>query len=82
METPFYPEGGGQVGDAGEILWRPGGQDCIVRDTQDGHARSLIIHFGEVDPGKRSSLGDTVDWVSWMRYGGRTPPETTRQHTC
>ncbi|MDN5346716.1 MAG: alanyl-tRNA synthetase [Clostridia bacterium] len=46
--TPFYPEGGGQVGDQGEILW-PGGR-ARVEDTQrlsDGK----IIHQVEVQSG-------------------------------
>ena len=56
-ETPFYPEGGGQVGDAGVILSLRGHVD--VDDTQspmDG----LIVHKGRVRSGAIAP-GDLVE---------------------
>ncbi|GIW44995.1 MAG: alanine--tRNA ligase [Candidatus Binatia bacterium] len=48
-ETPFYPEGGGQVGDSGWIESEAG--DLIeVRDTQKARG-NLIVHIGEVRRG-------------------------------
>ncbi len=48
VETPFYPEGGGQAGDTGEIAG-PAGR-VIVEDTQSP-AEGLIVHRGRVVEG-------------------------------
>ena len=50
-ETPFYPEGGGQVGDSG-VIHHAGGR-LTVRDTQSRPAGtgSLIVHYAEVTEG-------------------------------
>ncbi|MCE2404450.1 MAG: alanine--tRNA ligase [Dehalococcoidia bacterium] len=55
-DTPFYAEGGGQVGDAGTIRG-PNGRVC-VEDTQAPVA-GLIVHRGVVAEGD-VSLGDLV----------------------
>ena len=57
VETPFYPEGGGQVGDAGVIAGSEGRVD--VNDTQTVMP-GLIVHFGVVSNGTLS-VGDSVD---------------------
>ena len=54
--TPFYPEGGGQTGDAGRLLG-PGGE-VRVRDTQS--RGDLIAHLGEVVRGSLAN-GDAVE---------------------
>ena len=55
-ETPFYAEGGGQVGDAGSIVGPNGVVE--VTDTQNP-AAGLIVHRGVVSEGD-ISLGDPV----------------------
>ena len=56
-ETPFYAEGGGQIGDAGVIVG-PNGR-VRVDDTQSPVA-GLIVHRGVVEEGE-ISLGEPVD---------------------
>ena len=74
LETPFYPEGGGQVGDAG-VLAGPGGR-VDVHDTQTVMP-GLIAHFGKATQGE-FSVGDTVDaHVDPVRR-----QDTARNHTA
>ena len=51
--SPFYPEGGGQVGDRGRLTW-PGGS-AEVEDTQPGGQRSQLVRClvtsGQLKPG-------------------------------
>ena len=56
-ETPFYAEGGGQVGDAG-VIAGPNGR-VRVEDTQSPVA-GLIVHRGVVEEGDMS-LGEQVN---------------------
>ena len=55
--TPFYAEGGGQVGDAG-VITGPNGR-VQVEDSQSPVA-GLIVHKGVVEEGD-ISLGETVE---------------------
>jgi alanyl-tRNA synthetase len=55
-ETPFYPEGGGQVGDTG-LLEGPQGK-VQVRDTQSPRI-GLIVHRSHIEKGT-ISVGDPV----------------------
>ncbi len=73
--TPFYPEGGGQVGDRGEVIW-PGGR-FLVEDTQSIGEGGLTVHIGELDSGSLS-VGDPVEGRvdEQLRY------DTMRNHTA
>jgi alanyl-tRNA synthetase len=55
-ETPFYSEGGGQVGDMGELIG-PSGR-VAVEDTQSPIS-GLIVHRGRLTGGKLA-IGDMV----------------------
>ena len=57
VETPFYPEGGGQIGDAGQLVGPNGSVD--VRDTLEVMP-DVIVHFGSVTSGS-IALGDSVE---------------------
>ncbi len=72
--TPFYAEGGGQVGDAGDISAADGRID--VHDTQEAMP-GLIIHFGKVARGNLR-LGDAVD----ARVDPIRREDTARNHTA
>ncbi|MCH7836407.1 MAG: alanine--tRNA ligase, partial [Chloroflexi bacterium] len=72
-ETPFYPEGGGQVGDCGEIIG-PNGR-VAVEDTQTV-AERLIVHRGRVVEG-RIAVGDAVT----ARVEPQHRQDTMRNHT-
>lgn len=57
VETPFYAEGGGQVGDTGEIVTSRGA--FVVEDTQrDGSGH--VLHAGRVLHGE-ITVGDVAD---------------------
>ena len=74
LQTPFYAEGGGQIGDAGDISGDNG--RIAVTDTQEVMP-GLIVHFGKVAAGS-VSLGETVDAnVDPIRR-----EDTARNHTA
>jgi alanyl-tRNA synthetase len=73
-ETSFYPEGGGQVGDRGEIV-APNGR-VAVEDTQRVAGR-LIVHRGSVTEG-RIVKGDAVT----ARVDAQHREDTMRNHTA
>ncbi|MDO8616347.1 MAG: alanine--tRNA ligase [Dehalococcoidia bacterium] len=73
-ETPFYPEGGGQVGDRGEIAG-PHGR-LVVEDTRRV-AERLIVHRGRVSEG-RIAVGDEVT----ARVDPQHRADTMRNHTA
>ena len=56
FDTPFYPEGGGQTGDSGEII--ASGARVEVTDTQYA-SEGLIVHGGRVVEG-RIAVNDAV----------------------
>ena len=74
VATPFYSEGGGQVGDAGEIAGADG--RILIHDTQEVMP-GLTVHFGKVAQGT-VSMGETVDaYVDPIRR-----EDTARNHTA
>ncbi len=74
IATPFYPEGGGQVGDSGEIVTGSGA--FTVEDTQRP-VPDVIIHRGRVMEGYLS-LGD----VAQLTVNASRRWETARHHTA
>ncbi|MDP2935887.1 MAG: alanine--tRNA ligase [Dehalococcoidia bacterium] len=74
MASPFYPEGGGQVGDTGEIRTSTGA--FTVQDTQRP-TPDLIIHRGRVAEGYLS-LGDAAR----LQVAAGRRWEIARHHTA
>ena len=74
LQTPFYAEGGGQIGDAGEISGDSG--RIAVHDTQEVMP-GLILHFGKVTDGA-VGLGESVD----ARVDAIRREDTARNHTA
>ena len=72
-QTPFYPEGGGQVGDGGRLVWPEG--ELRIDDTQ-AHG-DLIAHHGEVVLGTLR-VGDAVQ--AFVDNDQRR--DTMRNHTA
>ncbi|MDC0035391.1 alanine--tRNA ligase [Chloroflexi bacterium] len=74
QETPFYPEGGGQVGDGGTISGAEG--EIKVHDTKEA-IPGLIVHYGTVAKGT-VSVGDAMEsHVDPIRRD-----DTARNHTA
>ncbi|MEO8457220.1 MAG: alanine--tRNA ligase [Chloroflexota bacterium] len=72
--TPLYPEGGGQVGDRGEIV-APNGR-IVVEDTQRV-AGKLIMHRGRVAKGSIAVGEEVTARVDAVHRG-----HTRRNHTA
>ena len=73
QQTPFYAEGGGQVGDTGTITG-PNGR-MRVEDTQSPIA-GLIVHHGVVEEGDISLGQQVVAQVDMLRRA-----DTARNHS-
>ena len=72
-ETPFYPEGGGQVGDAGAI--RVGAAQIEISDTKA--FGDVIAHIGTITAGE-IAVGDAAEAV----VDRARRADTTRNHTA
>ncbi len=55
--SPFYAEGGGQVGDTG-LIRTSSGATLTVLDTKDGHVHLARVDEGEVVPGEVEAVVD------------------------
>ncbi len=77
--TPFYPEGGGQIGDQGE-LWAADGREKLgdVLDTQKEGA--AILHRARLLPGKTLKPGAEVTASVDASRRGRIRPHHTATH--
>ena len=73
-QTPFYPEGGGQVGDRGELVGASG--RFRVDDTQAVGEGGVIAHVGRLLAGS-ISVGDTLE----ARVDEDLRADTMRNHT-
>jgi alanyl-tRNA synthetase len=76
--TPFYPEGGGQIGDRGELREAGGGSSLFaVEDTQKPLG-GLIVHRGTLHG--RLRVGETVDALVDAERRGHTMRNHTGTH--
>ncbi|WP_374442582.1 alanyl-tRNA editing protein [Stella sp.] len=74
--TVFYPTGGGQPGDTGEIRLADGGRVAIV-DTVKGEGPDQILHIpapGSALPEAGAAVVAAIDWERRHRH--------MRMHTC
>ena len=72
--SPFYAEGGGQIGDAGTLETRDGSFRFVVSDTQ--RVGPVIAHVGTIEG--RASAGATVV----ARVDGARRAATRKHHTA
>jgi len=73
--TPFYAEGGGQVGDRGELREAGGGSSLLVVEETQRPAGSLVVHRGTLHG--RLRVGEMVSAV----VDGERRARTMRNHT-
>jgi alanyl-tRNA synthetase len=74
--TPFYAEGGGQVGDRGELLEAGGGSRLFSVEETLRPAGRLVVHHGKLHG--RIRTGETVSAV----VDGERRARTMRNHTA
>jgi misacylated tRNA(Ala) deacylase len=63
--TIFYPQGGGQMGDAG-VLVRDSGERIAVADTRKGEAPDSVLHVvaaGTAMPAVGENVALEIDWA-------------------
>jgi len=74
--TPFYGEGGGQVGDRGELLEAGGGSPLFTVDDTQKPIAGLFVHRGKLHG--RLRVGETVT----ARVDAERRARTMRNHTA
>jgi alanyl-tRNA synthetase len=81
-QSPFYAEGGGQVGDSGTIRSSDGSFEFLVRDTR--RMGSVIVHLGAFSKGKgaapESLTGKKVRASVDVQRRARTQKNHTATH--
>ena len=73
--TVFYPEGGGQPGDSGTLLWDGG--ETVIADTRKAPDGTGILHVlaeGAALPPSGATVEAAIDWERRHRH--------MRMHTC
>jgi alanyl-tRNA synthetase len=75
-QTPFYGEGGGQLGDRGEILEAGGGSALFTVDDTQKPIAGLFVHRGNLHG--RLRVGETVS----ARVDVERRARTMRNHTA
>jgi alanyl-tRNA synthetase len=73
--TPFYAEGGGQVGDRGDLVW-DGGRFSVT-DTQHVGEGGVTVHIGSLVEGE-IGIGDIIE----ARVSEEARGDTARNHTA
>jgi alanyl-tRNA synthetase len=76
--TPFYPEGGGQIGDRGELREAGGGSSLFAVTDAQRPLGGLIVHRGTLHG--RLRVGETVDAVVDSERRARTMRNHTGTH--
>jgi misacylated tRNA(Ala) deacylase len=74
--TVFYPQGGGQVGDIGELRLADGRSVAII-DTRKGDGADEVLHIaapGAILPAPGDTVTAAIDWERRHRL--------MRMHTC
>jgi len=79
--TPFYAEGGGQVGDAGELTWGDNGR-AVVLDTRRAAGGAVSLHRCRVTSGELSVGGGGGEALITARVDPRRRSAAAAHHTA
>jgi alanyl-tRNA synthetase len=78
-KTPFYPEGGGQVGDEGDII-SPDGKTKLGRVIDTQRQGTAIVHLVKLNPGCSIETNDAVIAKVDAARRGYIAPHHTATH--
>jgi alanyl-tRNA synthetase len=76
--TPFYAQGGGQVGDRGELREEGGGSPLFTVEETERPAGALVVHRGRLHG--RLRVGETISAVVDAERRARTMRNHTGTH--
>ena len=79
--TPFYAEGGGQIGDEGEMRLG-GGVALVVNDCRKAAGGRLFVHSCVVVGDAPARIGDAVSAAVDARSRRQSAPITPRRTFC